>query len=343
MTAKKRAAPTGAHPNKVSLPLPTLIDYFASHADTTKKPNTSPEADTTNDPRRAALNLTEILENVLSFLPPRMLFGVQRVSRLWKSTIAASPPIQEKMFLRVRTKTPEIWMLTNPKIPPQDWHLGKERPGLDRKFRMVSETEMRSGAGQSRRLRRLFTPVTLNSFLHSRQGDIASEWIDSRSHIFWATLVPTAKFAQHNSFRDTYLTDPPCREVSVYMNYEAHPSPPMLCAVVGHVQIESDKPLTLGDIIDQTLASPDTWLRMGTPPGTSRRPSFDTSISGNSGPTLAQQIEKLEKRHNCSIVLRDQKAMGLHLRLSLPETIVRPLLLTDADYLRLKPTEQPSQ
>jgi len=82
MTAKKRATPAGAHPNKVSLSRPPPIDYFASHADTTKKPSTSPEADTTNDPRRAALDITEILENVLSFLPPRILFGVQRVSRL---------------------------------------------------------------------------------------------------------------------------------------------------------------------------------------------------------------------------------------------------------------------
>jgi hypothetical protein len=70
-------------------------------------------------PRRAALDIPEILENVLSFLPPRALFGVQRVSHLWKGTIAASPPIQENMFLRIRTKTPEIWMLTNPKPVPR--------------------------------------------------------------------------------------------------------------------------------------------------------------------------------------------------------------------------------
>jgi hypothetical protein len=97
-------------------------------------------------PRRAALDIPEILENVLSFLPPRTLFGVHRVSHLWKSTIAASPPIQEKMFLRLRTKTSEIWMLTNPRSVPRGWNRGEERPGLDWNFRIVGDTEMQSGS-----------------------------------------------------------------------------------------------------------------------------------------------------------------------------------------------------
>jgi hypothetical protein len=218
-------------------------------------------------PRRAALDIPEILENVLSFLPPRTLFGVHRVSHLWKSTIAASPPIQEKMFLRIRTKTPEIWMLTNPKPVPRGSNGEDGRLGLDRKFRMVGDTETQSGNRKIKlgELRHVFTPVTLSPFLHTMQYDFANEWIDERVHTSTASLMPTAKFAQHNSFRNTYLTDPPCKEVRVCMNYEARPSPPRLHGVGGSIKIRSDKPLTLGDIIDQTLASRTTWLQMHSP------------------------------------------------------------------------------
>jgi hypothetical protein len=294
----------------------------------------------TKDSRRAALDITEILENVLSFLPPRTLFGVQRVSHLWKSTIAASPPIQEKMFLRIRTKTPEIWMQTNPRTPPYDWYGETKGAGLDRKFRIVGDIEMRAmKPGRVDWLHQLFTPVTLNPFLHSMQDDFVDERIEDEDHAFWATLVPTAKFAQHNSFRDTYLTDPPCKEVSLYMNYEARSSPDMLPAVTGYVEIRSNKPLTLGDIIDQTLASRDTWLEMQPSPGTSPCLGY-RNFAESEGITLAQHIKKLEKQHNCSFVLKDQESDGLLVRLSLYDTSVRLLLLTDAEYLRFKPTEQ---
>jgi hypothetical protein len=63
---------------------------------------------TTDVPRRAALDTTEILENILRFLPPRTLFGVHRVSRQWKGLIARSPRIQERMFLRCQAKAPEV-------------------------------------------------------------------------------------------------------------------------------------------------------------------------------------------------------------------------------------------
>jgi hypothetical protein len=297
------------------------------------------------EPGRVALDIPEILESALSFLPPRTLFGVQRVSHLWKSTIAASPPIQEKTFLRLRTKTSEIWMLKNPRSVPRGWNRGEERPGLDWNFRIVGDTEMQSGSWKikSGELQHLLTLVTLSPFLHIMQYGSANDRIEENSHAFQARLVPTAKFAQHNSFRNTYLTDPPCKEVGLYMNYEARLSPPELHTIGGYAEIRSDKPLTLGDIIDQTLASPDTWLRLRPSPETPFHSSHNNSSFRRSGMTLTQHIEELEKRHNCSIVLEDQEGYGFVLRLSLRETILRPLLLTDANYLRFKPTEQPSQ
>jgi hypothetical protein len=75
-----------------------------------KKLKTSSEVDLS---RRAALDIPEILENVLRFLPFQNVFGVQRVCRQWKNLIASSPAIQEKMFLRLRNDTSETWMLVD--------------------------------------------------------------------------------------------------------------------------------------------------------------------------------------------------------------------------------------
>lgn len=48
------------------------------------------------------LHIAELLERVLSYLPPKQIFAVQRVSRYWKEVITASPDIQEAIFLRER-------------------------------------------------------------------------------------------------------------------------------------------------------------------------------------------------------------------------------------------------
>jgi hypothetical protein len=47
----------------------------------------------------AVLDVPELLENILSFLPEReILTSVQRVSRTWRSSIAGSPRIQRRLF-----------------------------------------------------------------------------------------------------------------------------------------------------------------------------------------------------------------------------------------------------
>jgi hypothetical protein len=48
---------------------------------------------------------------------------------------------------------------------------------------------------------------------------------------------------------------------------------------------------------------------------------------------VAEKILELEKQHNCRVVLQ-----GLCIAITLDETMVRPVALTDAEYLRYKPT-----
>ena len=81
---------------------------------------------------RAALDIPEILEDVLRFMPSKNFFGVQRVCSQWKDLIASSPAIQEKLFLRLRNDMSETWLLTDSKSIPcnvndlLDWGLGVE-------------------------------------------------------------------------------------------------------------------------------------------------------------------------------------------------------------------------
>jgi hypothetical protein len=54
------------------------------------------DLDKLNSARKDVFETTGILENILSFLPAKNIFGVRRVSRLWNDIIAASIRLQEK-------------------------------------------------------------------------------------------------------------------------------------------------------------------------------------------------------------------------------------------------------
>lgn len=61
----------------------------------------------------SVLAIPELLENILSFLPAKMVFRVQCVSQTWKSTIAQSVSIQERLFLRYQSKPQEVWAFSS--------------------------------------------------------------------------------------------------------------------------------------------------------------------------------------------------------------------------------------
>jgi hypothetical protein len=127
------------------------------------------------EPRRAALDIPEILENVLRFLQFKTVFGVQRVCRQWKDLIASSPAIQEKLFLRLRNDTSETWMSMNSKSVPCNI---RELPrDSELNFRMVNTVEVESGSWRHTApgVKHLFKPVALNPLL-SRTSTSVSSW-----------------------------------------------------------------------------------------------------------------------------------------------------------------------
>jgi len=59
-------------------------------------------------PAQQVVNTTELLEQILSFLPMQQVLGKSRVSRKWKATISGSPALRRKLFLRHRESQAEV-------------------------------------------------------------------------------------------------------------------------------------------------------------------------------------------------------------------------------------------
>lgn len=121
----------------------------------------SAKRDAADELRRGALETTEILEQILSYLSPRQIFGVQRVARIWKNVIAGSPTIGEKLFLRLQDKPKEVWMLFAFGNGPNDMRFEKVAPDTH------SQTNHWTAAG---RTSQKFAPVALSPFLHASRG-----------------------------------------------------------------------------------------------------------------------------------------------------------------------------
>jgi hypothetical protein len=51
-----------------------------------------------NKPRNTVFSTPEVIEEILSYLPPPELLVIQRVSWEWKNAIMSSPKLQRKLF-----------------------------------------------------------------------------------------------------------------------------------------------------------------------------------------------------------------------------------------------------
>jgi len=55
---------------------------------------------TTDAARKAVFNTSELLENIISFLPHVDILKTQRLSRQWKNAVDSSPSLQTKLWLK---------------------------------------------------------------------------------------------------------------------------------------------------------------------------------------------------------------------------------------------------
>jgi hypothetical protein len=279
------------------------------------------------EPRRAALDIPEILENVLRFLQFKTVFGVQRVCRQWKDLIASSPAIQEKLFLRLRNDTSETWMSMNSKSVPCNI---RELPrDSELNFRMVNTVEVESGSWRHTApgVKHLFKPVALNPLL-SRTSTSVFELERGGGHTFKVD-VPAA-YSPHHSYRDIYLTDPPCRDCTIELEFsKTRPGPNGLTWRGGKATVQSNKALTLGDLIDCALKSRDMYKEVHVRIRHNKRITVEDFF-------LDKDTSEVGKKHSYRVVFQ---SIRCGIGLPLDEFTFRPLLLTVKEYLQLQPTE----
>jgi hypothetical protein len=171
----------------------------------------------------------------------------------------------------------------------------------------------------------LFTPVTLNPLLS--WWDVAGQRIEEEvvEHgAGFTTRGKLAQFAEYGSAKVAFITDPPCNEIKVMLDYEARPPCPGFYFLGCKVKFRSDKPLTIGDAIDQALKTKIMWTL------DTKHQEESTDVADDI--TAAEKIVQLEKQHKCRIVLE-----AFYITLSLNDTIIRPLPLSGAEYLRYRP------
>lgn len=220
------------------------------------------------------LQIAELLERVLSYLPPRNIFVVQRVSRHWKEVITASPEIQEMLFLRPRhtSKPLEIWEVVDVetghklidvpdgKAPEQHvcpLHI------CDRKVQIRQTGHPREEASSDDGHRMRYLPVALNPLMGpgrpARRLLVAS---DGQG----ISCSTAGLAAEHISYRGTMalleqypamlLTDPPTHIVEVivivhYRNADAPLTAAPVRAELSSLSVKSSTGVTFQDIFER--------------------------------------------------------------------------------------------
>lgn len=161
---------------------------------------------TTDAARKAVFNTSELLESILVCLPPKTIFGVQRVSKQFQAVIATSTPIQEKMFLRVRNEPQRRWVL-------------KEQATVSGVNRYFVESA-NDAANRNSRL-----PTGLNPFLSNFAKTTCTKRtretpaIENVSLGLEQPLSLTMLREGAPSILRTYISDPPPRDIKVIYSY----------------------------------------------------------------------------------------------------------------------------
>jgi hypothetical protein len=214
-------------------------------------------------------------------------------------------------------------MLINP-VNSEQHH--SHNPDHEPKFRVATPAEVESADGElPGGKRKLYMPVALNPLL--QWVDVTDHWGEANQADRYGAVFSTnkhlAQLAQYGVSRATFVTDPPCREIKSVLYYNVRPSRPGLYSLMCYVDVKSDQPLTIGDAINHALKSKRVWTQ---------ETYKDHNALLVEDLTAAERIDELEKKHNCKLVLE-----GLYTVLAFNDIGARPLIITDADYLRYKP------
>lgn len=205
---------------------------------------------TTDAAHKAVLNTSELLESILVYLPPKTLFGVQRVSKQFQAIITTSIPIQEKMFLRLRNK------------PQQSWSL-KGKPNASGYNPYFVECASSSPDPILRKPTELNPFLKLDSYYYYKGSSCAERvWNHPTEFInlpFDQPMSLTTLRTAPPSILRTYICDPPSGDFNIHYNYRF----PQSGIMVYQDKVEGvESSRTIGDIVRNVLGS-DGRARIG--------------------------------------------------------------------------------
>jgi hypothetical protein len=216
-----------------------------------------------------AMNTTELLEHVLSHLPPKTILQTQRVSKYWRGVIATSPELQEILCFRAQlVKGPlEIWEVVNfetkrnqPDMPD------REAPehiclmyACHRKVKIRRRVSHPREEADSDDEELLFLPVALMErgrparrplVTVDRQGIPCSTATSAVERIrYHGTMALLQQYAS------MYLTSPPMlaadlRVIVYYRDADASPTAVPVRAELMNVRVENSSGVKLRDLIE---------------------------------------------------------------------------------------------
>lgn len=206
-----------------------------------------------------ALETPEILEMILTSIPPTDLLLLQRTSRLWNNVISSSPQIQRNLFMR-----PDWHLEGKRNIPKRGINKPGERPRNNRMLRPIL------GGTYPTMTLNLVTPETINNLvsdvseLDSEVGPKQPSKDEEPKEGYWAWDV-SLSFPAHNlpttpithpaihhpkaSWRRMLLCQPPATTLHLSRRWQRAANP----------AIHSAQGITMEEFMDKTLVAKDVW------------------------------------------------------------------------------------
>ncbi|KAM0714425.1 hypothetical protein Q7P37_010212 [Cladosporium fusiforme] len=258
MARKKRAADSDeSAPRKKAKATTNTAETTKPSDATTLRTTRSMKRTNTVAARQAVLQTNELLDAILVNLPMKQLFVAQRVCKRFKAVIAATPAIQEKMFLRSKKEEDlEVWTM-----------LGPERK---------------------------CTPLAFNPMLVPDQSDWYEAMSSGEAIESWLNDPTLLRDQTRKSFLHLYITNPPCRKADVWLvaEYGSHSSGDRALLKYGFyvpIHVELEHGLTFKDLLDAAMNKRASWR--GFAGWRKGEMSVDLDLNNK---TIGQVVDRLE-------------------------------------------------
>ncbi|OQO10425.1 hypothetical protein B0A48_03721 [Cryoendolithus antarcticus] len=202
----------------------------------------------------AVLGTTELLEGILLNVPMFDLFVIQRVSQSFRDCIAKSHKLQERMWLRLSGRPAEKWEV---EVLPDNYGWS------DGRFKQQISADTDGSDEISSSQMAMHTPVILCPFAWSGGDAFCSAYSVTKPYVYLRSPHDKKSLrtdlTQLGTWREMYVTDPPCITVQVHLTYKYWPKGrrfhhEFMLGVLKNVQ--EDMGVKFGHLVSGTLREP---------------------------------------------------------------------------------------